>query len=274
MHCPRCLRWLPSNSWTTRQWEQRLCDVGGRNECRSCWEAGPTDDDYQELDARALVMQDLSHQNIDLRFQAFLVLLMQAMPSRMTRKEWSRTGLLPVRCPTDIRTKSGRDTFDPTNQVYEHVIIAEVPDLRSLMGWQFPPSAVTCGDCIECLLTLDTLSDYRELIFGGIAVKDGATFFREMSYNVWRICRVINWHNSTCTTCKTAIAGGRKAWQLADVQKVPIHSIRCTACSSAVEAAHKATMRCSRCGTSGCGLAIRLRPDNSLLCKQCIGIVS
>ena len=180
------------------------------------------------------------------------------MPSS-TRKQWSYTGVLPVRYPTaGYRTKPGRNTFDPSKWVYLHIITAEVPDIQRLMGWAFRPSAETCGDCIESLLAVAENPEYNSLKFVGISVHDGADFFREMSYKTWRVWRVVNWHNATRAGPKLL---------LTDVLKPAAHSTRCTACK--LDVPHTVCMRCTVCRIWGCGLAIRMFSDGLLLCEQC-----
>ena len=258
MFCQQCSRFQTHLLWTDSQWEQKRSDVGGRNECRLCWSNGPRDADFQEVRDRARELHELSHQNLTLKFQDFMVAFLQSMPS-VTRKHWSHLGVLPVRCPTDFRTKRWRNTFDPGNWIYFIVIIAEVPHIQRLMGWTNRPSLKLCGDCIESMLAVDDATGNGSHTFAGISLHDGANFFREMSYKTWRVLRVINWHNLTCDRRS-------RAWLFTDVLKPPAHSTRCTACTFDVP--HKATMRCIRCGTLGCSLAISLF-SGGLLCKQC-----
>ena len=264
MFCQQCSRFLPHDSWTESQWKQKLSDVGGRNECRSCWKAGPRASDYQEVEDRARELHELSHQNLTLQFQDFMVALLQSLP-RVTRKDWSYKGVLPVRCPTDFRTSTWRNTFDPGNRTYFNVIMAEVPDIQRLMGWAFRPSKALCGDCIESLLAIDDAPGFSSRTFAGISVHDGANFFREMSYKTWRVWRVIQWHNETVRT-------GGAPWVFTDVLKSPVHSTGCTQTTRCIrctlDVPHAATMRCTRCGTLGCGLAISLC-TGGLLCRKC-----
>ena len=132
--------------------------------------------------------------------------------------------MMPVRCSTDFRTKARRNTFDPGNLTYYHVINAEVPDIHRLMVWACRPSVELCSDSIESLLAIDDApAYYRSCMCARISVLDGAILFRETSYKMWRICRVIDWHNQ-------AFARRRAPWLCTDVQKAPVHSTRCTAC--------------------------------------------
>ena len=165
--------------------------------------------------------------------------------------------MLPVRVPTDFSTKRWRHTFDPSNWVYKHVLLAEVPDIQRKMGWSNRPSERLCGDCIECMLAIDEAAGSDSLTFAGISFRDGANFFREMSYKMWRVWRVIDWHNNT---------SGVPELQLTKLVKPAVHTERCTACT--LEVPHNHTMRCKRCGTWGCGAAIALFAD-VLLCTQC-----
>ena len=61
-------------------------------------------------------MDKLGYDNIDLRYEDFLVLVFRNMPWR-ERKDWSYKGMLPVLEPTDWITRTSQQKFDPSNEV-------------------------------------------------------------------------------------------------------------------------------------------------------------
>ena len=141
-------------------------------------------------------LQRLSDLNLFLDYERFLIGFLSSMSS-FDRKAWSYHGVLPIREPTDFSSAPFRETFDLGNPVYQIVIHREVPHIRELMEWSNLPNACTCGDCIESLLAFAADPDLREVSFAGITVHSAEHFFKEMSYNVWRIARVLHWHNVT-----------------------------------------------------------------------------
>ena len=145
MRCSRCHREQPARNWTNAQWSQKRSNVGGRNECRPCWQAWPTGADWHEVGQRCEEVQRLSNLNRVLDYERFLIEFLRSMSS-FDRKNWSYKGVLPIREPTDFSTAICRQTFDPGNNVYQVVIHREVPHIRELMEWSNPPNAETCGD--------------------------------------------------------------------------------------------------------------------------------
>ena len=132
----------------------------------------------------------LGYQNIDLRYEAFLVSLFRNMRWR-ARKDWSYRGMLAVQKPTDWITRTSQRKFDPSNEVYACVLKREAPNLQSEMGWSCPPNDETCGDCIEGLLAI--AEEYPHPEYGDMTIESGARFFGEQAYACWRICRVLRW---------------------------------------------------------------------------------
>ena len=120
-----------------------------------------------------------------------------------SRKGWSYHGVLPVREPSDPSTKPRPHVFDPTNYVYNCVMNRAVPDIQQLMGWACPPNWTTMGDCIESLLAYD--DEGKKHQWEEVGTPDGAGFFREMSYNYYRIHRVLEWDWHTVRTKSTML---------------------------------------------------------------------
>ena len=142
--------------------------------------------------------------------------------------------------------------------VYAHVVKAECPKLHEAMRWATPPSDLLCGDCIEALLAVGGNGEENSpLVFAGITIKDGADFFKDMSYKMWRVHRVIKWHINTVGPCLT----------LKDRLRQPMHERRCARCI--LPNPHDVTMRCALCGKWGCGFVIFLSPEGLLRCRHC-----
>ena len=200
------------------------------------------------------LVNDLSMKNVTLAYQDFMIAFLLSMTSN-ERKHWSHEGVLPIRVPTDLRTHRRRHAFDPRNKVYNNVVKREIPNLQSMMHWSNPPNEVTCGDCIESLLAKDARR--LELSYAGISLRDGADFFRELSYATWRIHRVLRWSQDTSNNIS----------ELCTVLKAPRHLQRCN-CTRLMEIPHCYTMQCRSCGKRACGLEINLY-GKSLLCKTC-----
>ena len=205
-----------------------------------------------------LLVDELSLKNVTLLYQDFMTSFLCSMTSE-ERKSWSYKGFLPVRVPTDYRTHPRRKAFDPRNVVYKNVVERECPDIQSMMEWTHPPNEVTCGDCIESLLA--KAARCRNLSYAEISLRDGAHFFRELSYATWRIHRVLEWHRHTAGPQAGPHAG------LHEVLYAPLHLRRCK-CARVREFPHTYTMQCQDCGKCACGLEIHLY-GNCLLCRTC-----
>ena len=87
---------------------------GSRNECRECHRRGPTDEDWDEVVTQKESVDKLGYDNIDLKYEDFLVLVFCDMRWRV-RKDWSYNGMLPVRDATDNITWKDPEKVDPTN---------------------------------------------------------------------------------------------------------------------------------------------------------------
>ena len=103
MRCSKCQRDLTKGMWTAAQWSEQRSDVGGRDECRECWQRGPTSTDWMEVDRMVLLVDALSLKNVSLVYQDFMTSFLCSMTSE-ERKIWSYKGYLPVRVPTDYKT--------------------------------------------------------------------------------------------------------------------------------------------------------------------------
>ena len=103
MGCSKCQRDLTHGMWTEAQWREQRSDVGGRDECRECWQRGPTSTDWMEVDRMVLLVDALSLKNVSLVYQDFMTSFLCSMTSE-ERKIWSYKGYLPVRVPTDYKT--------------------------------------------------------------------------------------------------------------------------------------------------------------------------
>ena len=246
MRCKKCQRDCAHDLWTDAQWSQRRSDVGGRDECRECWQRGPTSTDWMEVHRMVLLVDALSLKNVSLVYQDFMTSFLCSMTSE-ERKCWSHQGFLPVRVPTDYRTHPNRKAFDPRNVVYESVIEREVPNIQSMMDWSDPPNRVTCGDCIESLLAKDELR--LNLRYAGISLRKGAHFFRELAYATWRIYRVLEWHRETAGPQ----AGPHSSPPEALRQKLydPSHLRRCN-CAYVMESPHTYTTQSQGCAKCAC----------------------
>ena len=258
MHCSKCQRDLTQGMWTAAQWREQRSDVGGRDECRECWQRGPTSIDWMEVNHTVLLVNDLSLKNVTLVYQDFMTSFLCSMTSE-ERKCWSHEGFLPVRVPTDYRTHRRRKEVDPRNVVYKNVVEREIPNIQSMMEWSHPPNEVTCGDCIESLLGKATCR--RKVSYAGISLRDGAHFFRELSYATWRIHRVLAWHRDTAGAQAGPHAG------LHEVLHAPLHLFGCN-CGHVMENPHTYTMQCQGCAKCACGLEIHMY-RNRLLCRTC-----
>ena len=153
LHCSRCSRSLPKQCWTKAQVRMKRSSNGSRDECRECHSRGPTDEDWDEVVTQKKSMDKLGYDNIDLKYEDFLVRVFCNMPWRV-RKDWSYNGMLPIRVDTDNITWNDREKFDPTNEVYACVLRREAPNIKMKMGWSSEPNDETCGDCIEGLLAI------------------------------------------------------------------------------------------------------------------------
>jgi hypothetical protein len=128
---------------------------------------------------------------------------------------WSRSSNAPrgkfgwTRCPAspaDIKA-GGQWAFDPTNRVYGRVMNAIWPDLDIRLGWQFPASDETCGDCIEALIGVwlhckdgwAPYSDDWRPTANCITLDRAAKYWENMSYIARRIFRVLDWNRITRT---------------------------------------------------------------------------
>ena len=249
MRCSKCQRDLTHGMWTEAQWREQRSDVGGRDECRECWQRGPTSTDWMEVDRMVLLVNDLSLKNVTLVYQDFMTSFVCSMTSE-ERKSWSHKGFLPVRVPTDYRTHPNRKAFDPRNVVYESVIEREVPNIQSMMDWSDPPNRVTCGDCIESLLA--KAERCPKLSYAGISLRDGAHFFRELSYATWRIHRVLEWHRKTAGPQAGLHSSPReKLRALREKLHDPSHLRRCN-CAYVMESLHTYTTQSQGCAKCAC----------------------
>ena len=261
MICPKCNHLRPEHhNWTDAQWNQKKPNVGGRNECQSCWTNGPTTTDWSEVQERLRTISGLERQNHDLRYQHFMKSFLKQIGA--SRKNWSYHGVLPVRFASDPSTKLHEHVLDPTNYVYSCVMKRAVPDIKRLMGWADEPNWSTMGDCIESLLAYDDAGGGHE--WNGVTTHDGAGFFREMSYNYFRIHRVLEWDWHTARTRSTLLH------EVLPPRRYHMVLGRCL-CGH-VSVPHQSTMRCSVCGLPGCAMIIHLyRPK--LYCGTCKAIV-
>ena len=251
MICPACSQSRRKRDWTTAQQAQKKPNVGGRNECKICWKQGPTSEDWKEVNRRFAFVCGFERQNFDLRYQAFMISFLTMIGA--SRKEWSYKGVLPVRVPSDPSTKEHPETFDPSNYVYACVIRRAVPDMQIMMGWAFPPNEGTMGDCIESLLAYD--DDGKQHDWKQVNTPEGARFFRETSYNYYRMHRVLAWDYQTTrkrSSMLHRVLPPRRYWCLCD----------------RIFAIHESALTCSRCHVHGCGLFITLY-RNRLYCTTC-----
>jgi hypothetical protein len=145
----------------------RACSSGGRDVCETCWMNGPTESDLMDLDDNlAFWRLDIDTHRSDM--VNFMVEFAQYVSSGDNRRKlWSHWGVIWSRSSNDPREKfgwtwcpaspadikaGGQWAFDPTNRVYGRVMNTICPDLNIRLGWQFPASDETCGDCIEALI--------------------------------------------------------------------------------------------------------------------------
>ena len=77
------------------------------------------------------------------------------------------------------------------------MVVQEAPNIRRALNFPDEPSKVTCGDFIESLLALAAKDEYNWRTFAGISIQDGATFWGDYVYHIWRCLRVREWHNNT-----------------------------------------------------------------------------
>ena len=262
MLCPTCgERRLYHRDWTDTQWEYKKVNVGGRNECQSCWSRGPNPTDWIEVEHRLQMILSWETQNLDLRYQHFMISFLKTIGA--SRKDWSYHGVLPVREPSDPSTKPRPHVFDPTNYVYNCVMNRAVPDIQQLMGWACPPNSKTLGDCIESLLAYD--DEGKKHQWEEVGTPDGAGFFREMSYNYYRIHRLLEWDWFTVRT---------RSKRLHQFLPPKRHKIllqdQCSCLCVALP--HPSTMRCSFCDARGCAMIVHLYRDK-LCCRACKAIV-
>ena len=251
MICPACSQPRRRRDWTAAQQVQKKPNVGGRNECKICWAQGPTSKDWKEVHKRFAFVCGFERQNLDLRYQAFMISFLTEIGA--SRKEWSYEGILPVRVPSDPSTKKYPKVFDPSNYVYACVMKRAVPDIQELMGWAFAPNDKTMGDCIESLLAYD--DDGKQHAWKQTNTPEGARFFRETSYNYYRIHRVLAWDCQTTqgrSQMLHRVLPPRRDWCLCDL----------------IFAIHDSTLTCSRCHVHGCGLFIT-RYRKRLYCRTC-----
>ena len=251
MICPACSQPRRRRDWTVAQRVQKKPNVGGRNECKICWAQGPTSKDWKEVHKRFAFVCGFERQNLDLRYQAFMISFLTEIGA--SRKEWSYEGILPVRVPSDPSTKKYPKVFDPSNYVYACVMRRAVPDIQELMGWAFSPNEKTMGDCIESLLAYD--DDGKQHAWKQTNTPEGARFFRETSYNYYRIHRVLAWDCQTTqrrSQMLHRVLPPRRDWCLCDL----------------IFAIHDSTLTCSRCHVHGCGLFIT-RYRKRLYCRTC-----
>ena len=251
MICPACSQPRRKRDWTAAQQVQKKPNVGGRNECKICWAQGPTSKDWKEVHKRFAFVCGFERQNLDLRYQAFMISFLTEIGA--SRKEWSYEGILPVRVPSDPSTKKYPKVFDPSNYVYACVMRRAVPDIQELMGWAFAPNEKTMGDCIESLLAYD--DDGKQHAWKQTNTPEGARFFRETSYNYYRIHRVLAWDCQTTqrrSQMLHRVLPPRRDWCLCDF----------------IFAIHDSTLTCSRCHVHGCGLFIT-RYRKRLYCRTC-----
>ena len=210
MLCPQCRQDLSFQKyWTEAQRRHNSPSVGGRNCCIKCYNQGPTPEDYEEVSdwLSKIVQWSATHQDDNYPWQSFMVSFLRCMDPR-TRKDWSHKGLLPVRVPTDYITNCprGKDAFDPRNESYAIVIRREVPRLSALMSWGGAASKELCGDCIEALMAAAQEKPQRrgpelEGLADEKTWQEANSFFTEYAYAVWRILRVVRWHEDTVKFC-------------------------------------------------------------------------
>ena len=77
------------------------------------------------------------------------------------------------------------------------MVVQEAPNIRRALNFPDEPSKVTCGDFIESLLALAANDEYNWRTFAGISIQDGARFWGDYVYHIWRCLRVREWHNNT-----------------------------------------------------------------------------
>ena len=304
MSCPCCKQDLGFQKyWTAAQKKHQSPYVGGRHCCRTCYELGPTTEDYGEVSGWLSKIEQWSaaHRRHHYPWQNFMVNFLRSMDS-VTRKAWSHKGLLRVRVPTDYISDGPRGTvaFDPRNESYAIVIKREVPRLSALMNWGGGASKVLCGDCIEALMAAaEQQPQLRGPQLQGLAEEvdwqKANRFFTDYAYAVWRIVRVARWHNDTVTDCTTEV---HKLLERVDdcfyardcfptQPTIPlaagdVHPSVSVASSSGSTPAERdlfrlchwcrfpSTMVCSSCQVAGCGLCIILSSSSkSLLCGDC-----
>jgi hypothetical protein len=79
------------------------------------------------------------------------------------------------------------------------------PDLSARLGWQFPASDKTCGDCIEALIGVwfhcedgwaPYTDDWRPTAIC-VTLDRAAMCWENMSYRAYRIFRVLDWYRIT-----------------------------------------------------------------------------
>ena len=138
MHCEQCRQDLSFSDkhWTKAQKVSRQPNVGGRNECKTCYGLGPRQEDWLEINSRLATIRQLSHRNADLKMQNFVIAFVTSM-SKTSRKDWSYRGLLPVRLPTDWIQQDRPKEFDPTNEVYALVLRRETVALHIPLKWSY-----------------------------------------------------------------------------------------------------------------------------------------
>ena len=260
--CPTCNQKRVKSSWTRAQWFQMRPNVGGRNECRTCWRRGPTSEDWIEVEVLLRTATIWENENLDLRYQNFLISFLKEIGA--SRKGWSYHGVLPVRVPSDFSTSLHPHHFDPTNYVYHCVVERMVPDLQRLMAWAQTPTWCTMGDCIESLLAYDSASKSHQ--WGEVDTVDAARFFRELSYIYYRINRVLQWDYFTTKKRK------QQLHQVLPPKRCVDHELFTGCLCNLAPDPHPTTMSCSMCGVQGCGMVIHLYAG-MLHCKQCATIL-
>ena len=302
MSCPCCEQHLGFQKyWTAAQKKHQSPYVGGRHCCRTCYELGPTTEDYGEVSGWLSEIEQWSaaHRRHHYPWQNFMVNFLRSMDSD-TRKAWSHKGLLRVRVPTDYISDGPRGTvaFDPRNESYAIVIKREVPRLSALMNWGGGASKVLCGDCIEALMAAaQEMPQHRGPELQELADEDdwkeANRFFTEYAYAVWRIFRVVRWHKETVKHCSGEVHQLLErvddcfcARDCFPTQRTiaadyvhPSDSVASSSSSTPAEpelfhlcqrCGYPTTMECSRCQVAGCGLCIILSSSSkSLLCRDC-----
>ena len=239
-------------------------NVGGRNECKDCYSRGPMDADWKDAFEHVFIWRDLHLKyNRAQYFLDCLVALLQKLGA-FDRKQWSHKGVLPVRRPNDYVTALYQSTFDPSNYVYAFALRAEFPALNAAMRWGNGANQETCGDIIECTLALADggCAD----MYCGISVQRLAEFLREVSYAVWRVWRVVDWHKFT-TGASADSGAGLLRWRprTLDAACEPRLAPMCDYCDAV------AGSNCSMCERRVCGLhcCVVSEPCAHLECNRC-----